>query len=427
MYIRKLKQSKFVRSVAVLATGTGIAQVISIIALPFITRLYHPSDFGIAALFLSITSVIGGAAALRYDQAIYLPKDVNVAGRLTMAAISIALVSSGLLLLFIITIKITGMQWAWIKQLGSWIYLLPLSVLFVAFDNIGLVLATRAKKFIKISHASVIQAAFLSGTRIIAGLLNKSVAGLIFSLMIGMFARLMRLWLPLKDSKIAHAKPANAGNFLKLLYEYRQFPFYAFPTDLLRSINHNLPVFALATLFNPAVVGLYAVGHRILFMPVQLFTEAVRRTYLQRSVELINDGAGIGIIFIKATGGLIISGLLIFMPVLMFGEQLFTIILGTKWSDAGRFAEILTPFLYFRFIQGPSGATFIVLSKQHILLKIHALGTLLITGCFVYSLLYALSAENTLRVYSVAASFLSIVIILTAFMLSSRTKKTGLA
>ena len=77
--VAKLTKSSFIRSLVVLVGATGSAQVINFIVLPFLTRLYLPTDFGEYALFVSASGIIAGVAHLRYDQAIVLPRSKDKA------------------------------------------------------------------------------------------------------------------------------------------------------------------------------------------------------------------------------------------------------------------------------------------------------------------------------------------------------------
>ena len=67
-------KSHFSRDILTLVTGTTIAQIITILASPVITRLYGPEAFGLLAIFTSITSIISVIICLRYEPAIMLPK-----------------------------------------------------------------------------------------------------------------------------------------------------------------------------------------------------------------------------------------------------------------------------------------------------------------------------------------------------------------
>jgi O-antigen/teichoic acid export membrane protein len=55
-----LRKSTFIKSVTIVMSGTAIAQGISFVLIPIISRFFSPSDFGI---FGSFNSVLGVVAA----------------------------------------------------------------------------------------------------------------------------------------------------------------------------------------------------------------------------------------------------------------------------------------------------------------------------------------------------------------------------
>ena len=73
---KKLKiRSDFTKNVLILMTGTTMAQAIPIAVLPILSRLYSPDDFGVLAIFISLSFIFGSIANGRYELAIVLPKD----------------------------------------------------------------------------------------------------------------------------------------------------------------------------------------------------------------------------------------------------------------------------------------------------------------------------------------------------------------
>src|SRR3990172_2772668 len=72
-----LPRGGFARSVAVLAGGTTLAQVISILVSPALTRLYTPEDFGALAVYISILSMLLVVASWSYELAIALPEETE--------------------------------------------------------------------------------------------------------------------------------------------------------------------------------------------------------------------------------------------------------------------------------------------------------------------------------------------------------------
>ena len=63
------------KGVLVLGSGTAVAQLIGIVTMPIITRLYLPSEMGILAVYSSVLAIFGIGATLRYEFAYALPKE----------------------------------------------------------------------------------------------------------------------------------------------------------------------------------------------------------------------------------------------------------------------------------------------------------------------------------------------------------------
>jgi O-antigen/teichoic acid export membrane protein len=98
----KLK-SEFTRNVLTLMTGTTIAQAIPIAISPILTRIYTPEDFGIFALFIAISSIVGSIVNGRYELAIMLPKkDEDAINILVLGLIITSFISLLLLILIIL-------------------------------------------------------------------------------------------------------------------------------------------------------------------------------------------------------------------------------------------------------------------------------------------------------------------------------------
>lgn len=58
-------------------TSGGVAvitQLLQLLSIPVVTRLYEPSEYGLWALWISLGTLVGSVATLRYEVAIVLPK-----------------------------------------------------------------------------------------------------------------------------------------------------------------------------------------------------------------------------------------------------------------------------------------------------------------------------------------------------------------
>src|SRR3989344_875728 len=77
----------FVRNVLTLGGGSVAAQVVSLVAVPVITRLYDPGEFGAFSIIQAVVAVIFPIATLRLNAAALLPKASAEAAQLMAAAV----------------------------------------------------------------------------------------------------------------------------------------------------------------------------------------------------------------------------------------------------------------------------------------------------------------------------------------------------
>ena len=66
----KIFKNNFVKNVLNVSFFTILAQVVGVISLPIITRIYSPSDFGLYSFFVTVMSISGLLATGKFDSAI---------------------------------------------------------------------------------------------------------------------------------------------------------------------------------------------------------------------------------------------------------------------------------------------------------------------------------------------------------------------
>ena len=72
---------------------------------------------------------------------------------------------------------------------------------------------------------------------------------------------------------------------------------------------------------------------------------------------------------------LIFIGMLPMIVLALISGDLFAVLFGETWSEAGRYAEILIPWIFFSFIASPLSSLFAVYERQ---------GTALFLQCFIF-------------------------------------------
>ena len=81
------------KKIAILVTGTLVAQLITILLTPLLSRIYSPSDFGLFAIFFSTTGILSSIIGGRYEIAIVQPKKMSESMTLAFISLSIMLLS----------------------------------------------------------------------------------------------------------------------------------------------------------------------------------------------------------------------------------------------------------------------------------------------------------------------------------------------
>ena len=85
----------FARKVMSLSALTALGQASFVIALPVLSRLYTPSDFGLFTVYLSIVNIGGPIVGLKFESALYAARTKQEAGiTLALSVLTITIMSS---------------------------------------------------------------------------------------------------------------------------------------------------------------------------------------------------------------------------------------------------------------------------------------------------------------------------------------------
>jgi lipopolysaccharide exporter len=386
------RHREFIGHVATLMSGKAFAGLVAIITMPVVARLFSPEHFGVAALFVSIVSMIVPIATLSYSSAIVLPAEDSEAKTVMALAHRLLLGACGLLLLLIAVVEASGLSWRTFDILGHWKWLLPLGLLLMVRIRIQEYWLTRQKSFRRMS-ASLVAGNLSTGlSRISLGWLGGStILGLIAGHMIGQLAR---LWM----QRINYA-PATRSVAVRISWpalrdvarRYADFPLYNMPAGTIHAFGQNLPVVMFGVIFSPAVAGLFAMARQLLNAPIRMVSDAVRRVFLQKAASIDRKGRGLKKAYLLSTGALAIAGLPPLLILSNFGQPLATWFLGDRWFEAGRYMEIIAPWLFMMWVMAPCRGVYIVLRRQGLLLAIETI--LIISRLAVFGAAYLIEAS----------------------------------
>jgi len=397
------RHAEFLRNVAVLMSGKTLAAIIALGTVPIVARLFSPSDFGTAAIFVSTVGMLSTIATLRYGSAIVLPESNITARGIFRLTHRIAILYSLLTLLIISILDVFQVRVGTLDLLGVWKWLVPFGIWLTAFVGIQESWLTRMKNFKIFSTSLVVGNSISSGVRIGLGAIYGSfVGGLVIGELCGKVGRLL-VQRKICSLSIAALVAKQPFKYSKLLAQrYSDFPIFNAPAGLVFSLGQNLPVILFGTLFGPAVAGFYAMASRVSRVPISIVATSMRRVFLQKAAEITNDKRSLLKAFSLSLATLSVIGLVPLIAIALYGQQLLGWVLGNDWLEAGKYLEVIAPWLFSIWVTVPCNPVFVVLRRQKFWLIMTSTLTSLRLAAFGIAHAMSYDSIETLELFVVA-------------------------
>lgn len=361
------KKASFVSDVLTLAGGTTFAQILTILAAPVLTRLYEPEDFGLWALYISITSIINVISCLRYEYSIMLPESDKEAVNLLGLSILAVLAVTGLTVPFIWYFKSQIIDLLNAPQIENYLWLVPP---FVFVNGVFLALNhwnSRTKLFKRLSFSRISSSVSTTSTQIILGLIKNppTSAGLIGGSLAGQsvatFVLGGQIW---KDDRNLIKENLSWKKVHEGAIRHRNLPLIDSWSALMNSISWQLPAFLLSAFFTPVVVGFYSLGFRLLQLPMSFIGGSISQVFYQRASKAVSDNT-LSILVEDVFRMLVIIGMFPILILTIVGGDVFTVIFGKAWTEAGVYAQILSLWAFIWFISSPLSTIYLVVEEHH--------------------------------------------------------------
>lgn len=358
--------NSFSGNVLKLVTGATLAQALGILISPILTRIFAPEAYGLSALFLSITSIIGVIVCLRYELAIMLPKTNEEAANI----LAVSLCSVLLITLISALIIIWGSDYIihLIKapELKIYLWLIPVAVFFSGVATALNYWNTRTKHFGRLSVIQIISSITNQVTKLSAGVAGFVSGGvIILSAMLGSLvsagALAGKIW---QDDKKLLISYVRWRGIIDGFIRFKKFPIIDTWGGLLNAISWQLPALMLSSFFSTSVVGFYALGLTVLTMPLSILARSLSAVFYQKTSEEKNVNGNSGELVERLIDKLMFIGILPIMVLAVVGAELFGVAFGERWTEAGLYTQILAPWVFFWFISNPLSTIFLVYERQ---------------------------------------------------------------
>lgn len=370
--LNHIRRASFLGSVGVLLSAGVIGQVIMLAAMPIITRLYTPEDFGLLALFTGLLGASLVASSLRYELAIPLARHDHNAFALMVLALVLNGTTSSILFA---AIALWGGLLSDVldtRALATILWILPAAVLGAGSYRAFRLWAVRLGDFNSIAKTKIAQSLVLVLSQIGAGLLGGGGLGLALGHFLGLTAGAYRLLRTIDQSFLRVKARRQLFRIYSLAKRYSRFPRFDVAASLIDAIGVQLPNLLLAIMFSPTVAGSYLLADRILGTPLGLLSQSIAQVIYSRSRSIIQS-AQTAAMTTKAL--LFLGGGASFpiIAVVLLCEPVFVVVFGETWRQAGIYGGWLIIGLFGQFLFSSVSLVLMAVNAQNINLFIHSL------------------------------------------------------
>ncbi len=401
--------SKFIKNTSKLLAGNAIGQVIGIVAIPIITRLYSVEVYGEFSSLLAISLILATLSTLSLHLAILIPKSEEEAIKIFRFSLSLTYAFCLLISIALYFFNEEVVSLLNIKSNPLIVYSIPLLVLLQSVYVTITYLGVRVKVFGKVGTSKVVEGISDRGIAIISGFSCFAFVGNLILARLTASVLAISYLLPTLKRYQGQKKTTISNRFI--LTKYKSYLQYNTPSMLLINSMLQLPVIIIAAYFSSVAAGLFAIANRLVNIPVTALGSAISKTFMQKIAE---DKANDDINKIKKSTHVFFTILFTFLLIpfsvlSVVGDSLFVIVLGEKWGDAGVLASFLSYFAMSTLLVQAFGGLFDVMNKQHTRLIFHIgnffvrIGTLLLCIYLDYDL------AKTVLIYAIVSTFMNVV------------------
>ena len=381
-------------------TGTTLAQAIPIIISPILTRIYTPEDFGLLALFLSITNIIGSIANGRYELAIMLPKKNDDAINTAALGFCISTILSVVILIIVYLFNDFFTSLIGNEEIGFWIYFVPVTVFSLGLWNVLNYYNNRKKNYKDLRNSHIIKSIVLASTNLIVGFLKNGATGLISGEILSRLSANTRLLKNILSDKVLISK-ITKRKMLNMAKRYKNFPMISLPSSFTYQLYTNLFSMLLSSLYSVTLLGHYYMAQRVLGLPSSLLGVSIGQVFYESAVKEKEKTGKARVVFKNTIKKLFFIALPFFAILFFVVEDLFALVFGESWRVAGTYSQILIPVFFVRLIATPVSMINTVFERQIYGLYISVILLVSHIGIILGSYYFGLVPEKMFMILSI--------------------------
>lgn len=393
----RVTQRGFARGFWALAGATLGSQVVVVAVAPILSRLYSPEEFGYFGIFVMGVVLLGLIGSMRYELALPIARTEPEARAILVLCGLCVLIVTGLFSGAVATWELArgwGRSDVDAFTLGAWM------VAALAFNVAGTLEYWCVRRgALEVNGIARVVFVVTQGTvQVLCGIAGWTAHGLVTGFVVSQFARLTFTASRVDAWAELVREPPNREELVEIGKTYWRFPAFAAPSSLMWEAVQLAPVGLLAAIYDTYTAGLFGFAQRILEAPVRLLSYAASLAFLSEARTL--SPSGVRRLFAATVVRFVILGVLGLGPIIVIGPELFAIVFGRPWREAGEIAQWLVPFQLARFVAGAGSNVLTLYQRTDLQLVAAAVACSALVIGFCGGWLFGWSAQTSILVFA---------------------------
>lgn len=420
---RFLPKGKFARALTLLSGGTLLGQLCLVAVSPILTRLFTPEDFGVLAVFAAFLATISVILALRYDFAQPVGEDDREAASITLGAAWIVVINTSIILAAVYFLADEVAAALDMPALAPLLWLFPPTILVYGWLVVLTYWSLRRQTFKLNSISKLVLGGTQAAVQLLLGYLAFGAPGLIVGYATGILVQFLYLFHGTRADDRRMIFQSSREDVFKALKKHWRYPVLYAPSALMSSAAQLLPPVFLAIVYGPALAGLFALGQRVVGMPVRMLSHSAGQVFLSEMPKLTADQ--VEKLFIKSSWRFLALGAVGMLPLIFIGPELFAFVFGEKWRESGVIVGWLVPLYISRFVVMSVSQVLNVLNQQSWHLIMSSLSLIALAGSFTAGSYFQWNYMTTIACYSLSWTVIQIATWLVSWRAVCRSAKSA--
>jgi lipopolysaccharide exporter len=394
-------------------SGTVIAQVLSVIALPYFQKyLYNPDDFALFTWFFELTAIFIGVSALRLETGIVLERDQSMAIKLALLCLRLVFFSSVIYTVLVLGLSYFVANFELFRN-ELWLLLLfPVTIFFTGGTQVFVAYYTRQKLFKQQAANKIVQSSSALVPQFALGQFGYNQLGLIAGKIFGVVIGFAGLWSRIaKDFKQIPFPTKKERKELRS--KHKDFIRYTTPGTFLGMFINFVFIDLFLYYFGDDLTGQLGASKHYIGMGFSVLSVSFAQVFYGR-IARIEDKVELRNLYTYWLIRLSAIALMVIITVWIFPNVWVVNILGEKWSQLLPVMRVLSLWMGVMFVTSSLSFIYIKLNRQRTTVIIDALHLLFVLLAIVIS--YYLYEDFYITLY--CFTFAKIVIYLFAIVIT---------